>query len=229
MREVSSNNRTIIIAGTTGLVGRAVLKAALQDQTIGAVHSLSRRPLKIEHVKLKEHLVDFDNLPELPQADELYLALGTTIKIAGSRPAFRAVDYGANLTVARAALAAGVQRIGLVSSMGADAQSSIFYLRVKGELESALLKLGFAGSVFVRPSLLVGDRRALGQPHRIGEQIGVFVTAFLGRLVPRRFRPVSASAVASALLAYVPSAEGNRVVISSELPDALQKGDTTDR
>src|SRR5581483_6669242 len=77
-------------------------------------------------------------LPPLPPVDEVYLALGTTIKVAGSQAAFRAVDYDANLAVARAALAAGARRCGLVSAMGADAKSKVFYNRVKGELEEAL-------------------------------------------------------------------------------------------
>ena len=210
--------RTLIIAGTTGLVGQALLRSALADESVGAVHSLSRRSLTIEHAKLTSHIVDFTALPELPQADELYLALGTTIKVAGSKEAFRAVDYAANLAVAKAALDAGVRRVGLVSSMGADAQSRVFYLRVKGELEDTLLKLGFEGSVFVRPSLLMGNRAALGQPSRVGERLGVWFFHLLGGLVPRSYKPVRATAVAKALLKDVPMASGNRIVLSAELP-----------
>src|SRR5262245_50742332 len=144
-------NRTVILAGATGLVGREILQGLLADPTVSAVHSYGRRPLPMQHPKLTSHVVDFQALPALPQADEAYLALGTTIKVAGSQAAFRAVDYDANLAVARAALAAGVKRLGLVSAMGADAGSTVFYSRVKGELEAALGQMAFAGLVIARP------------------------------------------------------------------------------
>jgi hypothetical protein len=126
-------------------VGREILAGLLADASVAAVHSLGRRKPVIEHRKLTSHVVDFTALPALPPANEAYLALGTTIKVAGSQAAFRAVDYDANLFVARAALAAGVKRVGLVSAMGADARSKIFYSRVKGELEDALAQLVIVG------------------------------------------------------------------------------------
>src|SRR5205085_2059765 len=115
------------------------------------------------------HIVDFTALPALPHIDEVYLALGTTIKVAGSQAAFRAVDYEANFAVARAALAAGAKRAGLVSAMGASAKSGLFYSRVKGELEDALAAMPFEGVVIARPSMLAGDRASVGQPVRPGE------------------------------------------------------------
>src|SRR5690606_17391283 len=137
--------------------GQAVLQGLLADDSVAAVHALGRRKLGFEHPKLISHAVDFAALPPLPPLDEAYLALGTTIKVAGSQEAFRAVDYEANLAVARAARAAGARRLGLVSAMGADARSSIFYNRVKGELEDALTALGFSTLVIARPSFLAGD------------------------------------------------------------------------
>jgi uncharacterized protein YbjT (DUF2867 family) len=99
---------------------------------------VSRRALDARHPKLQVHVVDFRRLPALAPVDEAYLALGTTIKVAGSQAAFRAVDLDANLAVAKAAIAAGAKRVALVSAVGADARSSVFYNRVKGELEEAL-------------------------------------------------------------------------------------------
>ena len=161
--------RAVIIAGATGLVGREILAGLLADPAVTAVHSLGRRKPAVQHPKLTAHVVDFAALPALPPADEVYLALGTTIKVAGSQAAFRAVDHDANLAVATAALAAGTKRAGLVSAMGADAGSKVFYSRVKGELEEALAKLPFEGLVIARPSLLAGNREELGQPVRRGE------------------------------------------------------------
>ena len=211
------SSRTVILAGATGLVGQHILQGLLADPTVSAVHSLGRRAPATQHPKLTTHLVDFAALPPLPPADELYLALGTTIKVAGSQAAFRAIDFDANLDVAQAALAAGVKKVGLVSAMGADARSRIFYNRVKGELEDALAQLPFEGLVIARPSLLVGDREVLGQPKRSGEVIGETIARVLGFLIPANYKPIPASAVAQALLAAVPSAAACTVLLSGAM------------
>ena len=209
--------RTVILAGATGLVGQHILQGLLADPNVSAVHSLGRRAPATQHPKLTAHLVDFAALPPLPAADELYLALGTTIKVAGSQAAFRALDYDANLNVAKAALAAGVKKVGLVSAMGADARSRIFYNRVKGELEDALTQLPFEGLVIARPSLLVGDREVLGQPKRTGEVFGEAISRVLGFLIPANYKPIPASAVAQALLAAVPDAKARTVMLSGAI------------
>jgi uncharacterized protein YbjT (DUF2867 family) len=210
-------NRTVIVAGATGLVGREILQGLLADPSVAAVHSLGRRKPAAQHPKLTAHIVDFAALPALPRADEVYLALGTTIKVAGSQAAFRAVDHDANLAVATAALAAGVKKVGLVSAMGADAHSKVFYSRVKGELEDALAKMPFAGLVIARPSMLVGDREVLGQPTRQGEVLAAAVGKGVGFLIPANYKPIDASAVAKALLASVPSAKGRTVLLSGSM------------
>lgn len=134
--------RRTLLAGATGLIGREILHALLADDTVDSVHVLARRPAPMAHAKLVWQVVDFASLPALPMVDEVYLALGTTIKAAGSQAAFRAVDVDMNLAVARAALQAGARRLGLVSAMGADSASRVFYNRIKGELEAAVTALG---------------------------------------------------------------------------------------
>lgn len=208
------------LAGATGLVGRAILEGLLADESVRAVHALGRREPGIIHPKLTPHLVDFSALQPLPPLDEVYLALGTTIKTAGSQAAFRAVDFDSNLAVARAALAAGARRAGLVSAMGADAKSRVFYNRVKGELEDALARLTFEGLVIARPSLLVGDREALGQPARTAEKAATAVSRLLGPLIPANYRPIAATGVARALLARVPLTQGRVVLLSGEMQAA---------
>lgn len=210
-------NRIAILAGATGLVGGRILAGLLADPRVAAVHSLGRKVLPIQHPKLTAHVVDFAALPALPAADEVYLALGTTIKIAGGQAAFRAVDFDANLAVARAALAAGARHLGLVSAMGADARSNVFYSRVKGELEKALEQMPFNSMVIARPSMLVGDRNALGQPSRRGELWATKVSEVLGFLIPLNYKPIAAEAVAKALLAEVPTAQGKKVLLSGEM------------
>lgn len=212
--------RKVLIAGATGLVGRELLQGLLADPGVAQVLSLGRRPPPAAHPKLQALVVDFARLPALPPVDEVYLALGTTIRVAGSQAAFRALDFDANLAVARAALQSGARRAGLVSAMGASARSGVFYNRVKGELEDALSGLGFEGLVIARPSLLLGDRASLGQPLRRGERIGAAVGRVLGFLIPAAYQPIAAGCVATALLAEVPRARGRRVMLSGELQRA---------
>jgi uncharacterized protein YbjT (DUF2867 family) len=209
--------REVLIAGATGLVGREILAGLLADPSVNSVHCLGRRKPVVQHAKLTSHVVDFASLPALPAADEVYLALGTTIKVAGSQGAFRAVDYDANLSVAKAALAAGVKHVGLVSAMGADAHSGIFYSRVKGQLEDALAAMPFVGLVIARPSMLVGNREALGQPVRRGEVVASVLGTIGGFLIPANYKPIDASAVARALLSQVPSASGMKVLLSGSM------------
>ncbi len=209
--------RSVAIAGATGLVGREILKGLIADASVSAIHVLARRALDSVHPKVTSHIVDFGSLPALPPLDEVYLALGTTIKVAGSQAAFRAVDHDANLAVARAALAAGAKRAGVVSAMGASVKSGIFYNRVKGELEDALSALPFEGLVIARPSFLAGDRKELGQPERSGEGIALAVSRLLGPLIPANYRSVAASDVARALLRRVPAARRREVVLSGAM------------
>lgn len=212
-----NTQRTVLLAGATGLVGGLMLEALLADPQVTTVHALSRRALRTRHAKLRLHVVDFGNLPELPQADEVYLALGTTIKVAGSQAAFRAVDLDANLAVAVAAVAAGARRVGLVSAAGADATSSVFYNRTKGELEDALKALSLETLVVARPSLLLDKREGLNQPSRLGERIAIPIAKVLAPLLPGTYRPVHAQAVALALVRTVPAAHGVVVLPSDEL------------
>ena len=214
---MNTATRRVVLAGATGLVGGNLLEGLLADDTVAEVHVVGRRPITVAHAKLRMHIVDLRAVGPLPAVDEVYLALGTTIKVAGSREAFRAVDYDANLAVARAAYEAGARRIGLVSAMGANAQSSVFYSRVKGELEDVVLRFETAATVVVRPSLLLGDRQRLGQPARRGETLAAPIMNFLRVILPRNYWAISAEKVARALLAEVPSTKGPRVISSGEL------------
>jgi uncharacterized protein YbjT (DUF2867 family) len=159
-----------------------------------------RRALPAPGVHRQVHVVDFSALPALPASDAALCALGTTIKTAGSQAAFRAVDFDAVLAFAQAAKAAGVQRFAVVSALGASASSSNFYSRVKGEMETALTALGFESLLIARPSLLTGNREALGQPRRNLEHLAMQLSAPLSALVPAAWRPIEASTVARALL-----------------------------
>jgi uncharacterized protein YbjT (DUF2867 family) len=218
---MNAPSRTVLLAGATGLVGRELLAGLLADDTVAAVHSVGRRELPLSHPKLTQHRVDFSKaLPALPRVGEAFVALGTTIKVAGSQEAFRAVDHDAVIAVAKAAKAAGAARLGLVSAMGADKGSAIFYNRVKGETEEALAALGFDTLVIARPSFLAGDREKLGQPVRGGEGLALKISRVLAPLIPDNFKSIDVKLVAHALLDGVPRLSGHHVLLSGEMRKA---------
>ncbi len=161
--DVPAAGRVVMVAGATGLVGRAVLAALSADKRNRDIHVVGRRaPATLPAgAQFHVHQVAFAHLPALPPVDDVYIALGTTIKVAGSQAAFRAVDHDAVLALARQARRRCARNLAVVSAMGADAPSRIFYNRVKGETEHALRALGYATLVIARPSMLDGDRAAL--------------------------------------------------------------------
>ncbi len=210
--------KTVLLAGATGLVGRELLAALLADPAVAAVHALGRRALDVQHPKLTSHVVDFAALPSLPRIDDAYVALGTTIKVAGSQAAFRAVDLDAVTAVARAAQGAGATKLGIVSAMGADPSSRVFYNRVKGEMEQKVRALGIDTTVFARPSLLEGDRASLQQPPRPAERWLQAAMRALRPVTPANLRAIAARDVAVSLIeALRTRGPGAHVLLSGAL------------
>ena len=212
-----ANSRAALLAGATGLVGRALLPLLLNSARHRELHVLLRRSLAGVALHPKMHLrtVDFTRLPTLAAVDDVFIALGTTIKVAGSEAAFRQVDFDFVVNTARAARAAGATRIAVVSALGADNASRVFYNRVKGDMQAAIAALGFESVAFAQPSLLMGDRAALGQPPRAGE---VWATRLLGPVmgwVPKGIRPIQAHDVAAAMLGAVAEGRPGVRILSS--------------
>jgi uncharacterized protein YbjT (DUF2867 family) len=221
---VAAGARVALVAGATGLVGQAVLAALLADNHYAQVHTVGRRALPWVHPKLMQHVVDFAAPAPwagLPRIDDCFIAPGTTIKVAGSQAAFKAVDLEAVMAVARTGLAQGATKLGVVSAMGADPKSSIFYNQVKGEMETAVAQLGFQTVVFARPAMLTGDREALNQPTRSGERIGLLVTRLLRPFIPANYQSVNAQDVAAALVHAVKTSKpGTTCLLSGALQGA---------
>jgi len=192
-----------ILLGASGLVGSELLSLLTLDADIERIVSLGRRPSGVVHAKLTEHTVDLADtsaLEKLARGDVLLSALGTTLRKAGSKEAQHQVDVAYPLNVAKVAVAQGVKGYGLVSSVGADPASSMFYSRIKGELEREVQALGFERVRIARPSILLGER---GESRPM-EAIGASAAGLL-RFVPglRKYRPIHARVVARALIAAV--------------------------
>lgn len=207
--------KSILIVGATGLVGRAVLRLALADASVARVVVPTRRPLGLQHEKLVNPVVDFDALPpgaEWWRVDVVVCTLGTTIRKAGSQAAFRKVDHGYPLAVARLARAAGASAFAFTSSTRANAKSRTFYLRTKGETERDLAGAGFASLTVLRPSLIGGER----DERRWGESLGLKILSAMEPLLPRRYRIVPAERIAAMLLASVMAARPGVRIVESE-------------
>ena len=216
--DVPVAGRVALVAGATGLVGQAVLAALLTDKHYATVHSVGRRPPAVQHPKLIHHTVDFGLLPALPAVDDVYIALGTTISVAGSQQAFRSIDFDAVVAVALSAKESGATKLGVVSAMGANAKSGVFYNRVKGEMEEALAKVGFQVLVIARPSMLAGNRDALHQPSRLREKLGLAAMSALGPLIPANYKAIDVDKVSKALIHGVKSAPpGIHVLLSGTM------------
>jgi uncharacterized protein YbjT (DUF2867 family) len=207
--------KTVIILGATGQVGQSLLQLALQHPEILRVVAPSRRPLPT-HDKLENPIINFDNLPEDAlwwRADFAVCALGTTLRQAKSPAGFYRVDHDYVLATARLIQRAGTPAFGLVSSLGANSSSRMFYLRVKGETERDISSLGCTSLTIARPSLLIGGPRASARPF---EAIGLFIGKHLSTLLPRRYRAISTLHVAQALIAAGLKATGGVTVLESE-------------
>jgi uncharacterized protein YbjT (DUF2867 family) len=195
--------RIALLAGATGLVGGSLLQDLLDSPDYARVYAVTRRPLGREHPRLANRIVQFDRLESQLNGmtcTEAYCCLGTTIADAGSQEAFRQVDLEYVLAFARAARSAQAQRFVVLSSVGADAGSKNFYLRVKGEMEDAVTAVGFPGLDILQPALLLGWRRQMRPIELAGRLVMPLVNPFLiGSREP--WRGISARAVARAMVA----------------------------
>jgi len=207
----------LLLVGASGLVGQQVLALALAERSVGRLIAPTRKPLAAAP-GLENPQVDFDRLPQGADwwnVDAVICTLGTTMALAGSQAAFRRVDHDYPLAVARLARAAGAGAFALNSALGADANSRVFYNRVKGEAEAAIAALGYPSLTLVRPSLLDGGPRPDNRP---GEHLGLWIAKTFRPLVPARYRAVATEAVARALLsAALGHAPGVHIVESERI------------
>ena len=191
-----------LIAGASGLVGSELLKSLIENDTYETIHILSRRSLKIKSLKIVEHIISFDeldNFEPITKIDHIFCTLGTTIKKAKSKENFRKVDYDYVLALGKKAKLWNADKFLMVSSLGANAKSAIFYNRVKGEIENALKHLEFPHLFIFRPSLLLGNRKE----QRTGEKTAINVYKAIAPLFfgPfRKYKGIEASQVAKGML-----------------------------
>lgn len=194
--------KTALIAGSSGLIGQACVRLLLESAEFARVIAVARRPTGVRHAKLEERVCSFDSLGNVRpvEADVAFCALGTTMRRAGSKDAFYAVDHDAVANFAYWARAGGAAVFCAVSSVGADPASGNFYLATKGDMEAALREQRFPRLEIFRPSVLTGDRAE----QRTGERVAGAVLSFASPLLfgpLAKYRPVAAETVARAMVA----------------------------
>lgn len=204
-----------LVIGATGAVGIDLVELLLKDDAFDRVDVFVRREMPLLSSKLVSHVVDFDHpeiWAELLTGDVLFSCLGTTIKAAGSQDAQWKVDYTYQFEVAKTAQANGVQKYILVSSVGADAHSKIFYSRMKGQLDEDVAKLGFPGCFILRPPSLIRKGS-----DRFGEKAGVVVLKALNAIgLMRSWTPMPTEEVAAAMVRLAKSGKTGHSIITSQ-------------
>jgi uncharacterized protein YbjT (DUF2867 family) len=214
--------KTALIIGSTGLIGSELLNLLLESSHYAKVITFVKRDTGIKHPKLTQHVIDFDKpetYKELVVGDDFFCTIGTTIKKAGSKEAFRKVDFEYPRQFASFALQNKVKQFLIISSLSADAKTGNFYLKTKGEIQDFLKDCNFESVAVLQPSLLLGNRTEF----RLGEKVGAFFMKslsflFLGNL--KKYKPIEGKTVAKALLKI---AETNNKGFKIYESDAIQE------
>lgn len=195
------NGQTAVVLGATGLIGSHVLKQLLQDDAFSKVRALVRRPLALQHPKLEVIVTDFSNYDQyqtnLGTGDCIFSCIGTTkANVKGDKALYRTIDFDIPVNAARFGIEAGFKQFLLVSSVGANAKSSFFYTRLKGEVENVIASFNFKSYHVFRPSFLVGERTE----KRLGETIGTNLFKLFNFLIPSNYKSITGKTVAAAMV-----------------------------
>jgi uncharacterized protein YbjT (DUF2867 family) len=219
-------NKTALILGATGVVGTQLVKQLSNSKIYSEIHLLTRREMKFTEPKCTGHVVDFDNLSQyayLFNVTDVFICLGTTIKKAKSKEAFRKVDYDYIIEAAKMAKTSNVEKLLVITAMGANSKSKFFYSRVKGDLEGTLQRLEMNTVHIFRPSLLLGEREEFRAGEKISGLLSTFVKfVFVGPLRP--YRAIEANKVAAAMYAAAQTtAKGYHFYDSHEIEKLAQR------
>lgn len=213
-------SRTAVIAGASGLVGGHLIEQLLADPTWDRVISVGRRELDLEHPKLTQLVVPFPSIGELPPCDDVFSCLGTTMKKAGSKSAFKAVDQDAVIALAGSAFRNGASQFLHVTALGASPKSRVFYNKVKGDTEHFVKAMGIPTVVAFRPSMIDGDRPERRTAESIGLSTMRVLAPVLGKYAPNRAADIAAAMVAEAKR----QEPGTRVVEAGEIARIASAG-----
>jgi len=212
-------NEKVVVFGSTGLIGSYLINYLLSDPTCKQIIVVTRKPLIINHKKLSNQIINFSNKEQIDNSIKncsiVFSAIGTTkAKVQNNKERYREIDFDINFNIAKCCKINNVNKFILVSSSGANAKSSNFYLRLKGEIEHEINKLNLNSFIVFRPSLLLGNRNEF----RLGERIGQVILPFFSRILPPNIKPVHAKLVAKAMILYSKSnILGNNIISNRKI------------
>lgn len=209
--------KTALVVGASGLIGKHLTHKLLASPYYNKVTIIVRKKIALEDTKLEQIVMDFDSLDSSKiVADDIFCCLGTTMKQAGSKEAFYKVDFTYPLNFAKAGLANGAKQFLVITAMGADERSWIYYNRVKGEIEKALSDLHYPTLIIFRPSMLAGER----EHPRMGEKVGKLLMDFFAPLIPDNYKVIVGEKVAQAMVELAQKGIKNKDIFES---GSLQK------
>ena len=194
--------KEVIVIGASGLIGNQLVRSLLQENSISKVKVFVRKPIGINDSKLSETIVNFDNLATYKSeftGDALFLCIGTTRKKTPDLNDYRKIDFGINIDSAKLAKENNVPQVHLISSIGADSKAANFYLKLKGEIEEALIALKFESTFIYRPSILIGARNESRPMESISQKLMPFFDLFM-QVNLKKYHSISAKQVAEAMI-----------------------------
>jgi len=221
---IENKKLIVVLIGATGLVGAELLGALKSNDQIEKIVVFSRKKIADKNPKIENHVIDFrmtDSYANGVKGDVLFCCLGSTMKVAGSKEGFIEVDYSFPLAFAQSAFKNGVSSMHIVTAIGANAASPIFYNKVKGQVQEAIAALGFRSCYFYQPSMLIGERNE----NRVGEIIGQTLMTFFDFLIPTAYKAISGKTVAQAMLhCALQQAPGTHYITSDEIYKIAKNG-----
>ena len=206
--------RIAIVAGASGLVGKELVYKLINSDQYRLIYILSRKKIGLVNDKIRELVIDFDKIDQLKFAepvDDAFCTLGTTMKQAGSKDNFKKVDFEYVIALANLAKHSGASKFLVVSAMGANSKSAVFYNKVKGLTEEALMSIGFNQLVIFRPSLLLGDRH----DKRFAEKLSGFLMKVFNFLIPDNYKAIEAEKVADYMVKIALKSTDKVLIIKS--------------
>ncbi len=208
--------KTAIILGATGLTGSILLKKLLKDPVYEKIKLFSRSTADMNSPKIEEHLIDMLQLEkhsEAFKADVVFCCIGTTKSKTPNKETYKKIDYGIPVTAAKLAKKNGIKTFIVISAMGADENSSIFYNKTKGEMQRDVLNQHIENTYILQPSLIVGDR----EENRFGEKMATIFMKTFGFLIPKKYKMIKAETIAEAMLALAKKGYSEKIITSEKL------------
>lgn len=221
---MSKLKKTAIIIGATGLTGSILLEKLLKDSSFEKIKLFSRSSVENNSPKIEEHLIDMFQLEahsEAFKADVVFCCIGTTKAKTPNKETYKKIDYGIPVAAAKLAKMNGIKTFIVISALGADENSRVFYNKTKGEMERDVLKQGFdcvqPDIYILQPSLIVGERNE----SRLGENVASIFMKIFGVLIPKKYKMIKAETIAEAMLVLAKEGYSEKIIASEKIREIV--------